>query len=95
MKEMTAEQLKAKLSKKDFILLDVRTKGEYEEFHIPGSILIPYDQIERRHRELDAKKDDKIICICRSGNRSGVACRILEKLGYTNTINVVDGLLGW
>jgi rhodanese-related sulfurtransferase len=95
MKSITAGELKERLKKKDFILLDVRSKPEFDDFHIPGSILIPYDQLERRHKELDAKEDRRIICICRSGNRSRIACQILEELGYEDVTNVEDGLISW
>ena len=44
---------------------------------------------------LEMLKDQEIICYCRSGNRSGQACQILDMLGFTNTKNLQGGMLAW
>lgn len=65
------------------ILLDVRTPGEYSSGHIPGALLLPFDQITA---ETAAKfipdKNTPVVLYCRSGNRSGQAARNLKSLGY-------------
>ncbi|MEM4267706.1 MAG: rhodanese-like domain-containing protein [Candidatus Woesearchaeota archaeon] len=95
-REITAKELKERLiAKENFVLLDVRTPEEFKEFHILGSILIPYNDIEKRHTELRVGKDKEIVVICRSGNRSAIACKTLYALGYRNIANVKDGILGW
>lgn len=65
------------MKENEHIIIDVRTKEEYEESHIKGSINIPYD-------ELDASLDkNKIIFVyCKSGGRSKIAYDTLNKLGY-------------
>jgi rhodanese-related sulfurtransferase len=45
--------------------------------------------------EIEDMKDQPIYVYCRSGNRSGQACLILETAGFTNTINVAGGMLAW
>jgi phage shock protein E len=93
MKTISPERLQKE--GKGFILLDVRTEQEYKEFHLPGSILIPYDEVEDRHKEIGADSDSKIYVICRSGQRSAVAVSVLESLGYTNAYNVEGGLVSF
>lgn len=63
-----------------YIILDVRTKEEYNEGHIVNSINIPYDEINE-NTKLD--KDKIIFVYCRSGNRSSIAYNTLNNLGYT------------
>lgn len=67
------------ISKNNYIIVDVRTKEEYDVSHVKGSINIPYDQIDE-NTNLDKSKT--IIVYCRSGNRSSKAYDTLKSLGY-------------
>ncbi len=96
MKNITVKELKEKIdNKENFILLDVRYIDEYDQGNIKKSILIPYDELEERYEEINAKKDSTIIVYCRSGKRSKKAAKILDKLGYTHVINVLGGIAEW
>lgn len=64
----------------DGVLLDVRTKAEYDAGAIPGSKLIPIDELRSRHHELP--KDKTIIVYCAVGLRGYTASRVLSQLGY-------------
>lgn len=64
----------------NFVLLDVRSAGEYEARHIEGSINIPHDKIDEIS---DLPKDKTIIVFCQTGRRSGVAADKLENLSFT------------
>lgn len=93
--EMTVEDLKAKLEKKDsFVLLDVREAHELEIASIPGAkpTHIPLGQIPTRFGELD--KSREIAVMCRSGGRSAQATHFLRSKGY-NAVNVAGGILAW
>jgi len=68
------------------IILDVRTKNEYESGHIKNSINIPVDQLERNLNKLKDKNKPIITC-CASGMRSAVAKNILNSKGYTLVYN--------
>ncbi|MGN1405492.1 MAG: rhodanese-like domain-containing protein [Erysipelotrichaceae bacterium] len=69
------------------ILLDVRTKEEYEEGHIPGSINIELDYIDTV-TEVIKDSEAKIYLYCRSGHRSGIALNRMKELGYTDLTNI-------
>lgn len=93
-KEITVEELKAKIdNKEDFQLIDVREPFEYETsnlngVNIPlGGILIEADKIAT---------DKPVIMQCRSGKRSAMAVMQLEQqLGLTNLYNLKGGILAW
>lgn len=76
-------------------LLDVRTPGEYNEGHLKNARLIPVAELAGRISELDSVKNSPILVYCRSGNRSGVASRLLKKAGFTNVSNLQGGITAW
>jgi len=96
MQLITVSELKERLEKGEKLnLVDVREVSEHNEFNIGGE-LIPLGKIQTMEvDQLDALKDQEIILYCRSGNRSGQACLILETLGFTNTKNLQGGMLAW
>ena len=69
------------------ILLDVRTREEYKEGHIPGSINVELDYIDSV-TDVIKDKDSKIYLYCRSGHRSGIALNRMKELGYTDLTNI-------
>lgn len=74
------------------LVLDVRQPEEFREVRLPQAKLIPLGELNARLNELP--KDRAILCVCRSGNRSGSAARMLMHAGY-NVINLRGGLLAW
>jgi len=73
------------LVKEGAIILDVRSKGEYQGGHIKGSINISVDTLSNNLSKL--KKDKPIITCCASGMRSASAKNILKSNGYTEVYN--------
>ena len=73
------------------IVIDVRTKEEYDGGHIKGSINIPVDEIDK----IDYDKDDTLIIYCATGIRSQNAINKLVDMGYTSLYNLDGGLLNW
>lgn len=96
MQTITIDELKARIDAGETInIVDVREPHEHEEFNI-GGVLVPLGQIrDMQTDELEAFKDQELIVYCRSGNRSGQACMILETLGFEKTKNLVGGMLAW
>lgn len=96
MKNITVEELKARLDGGEKInLIDVREPDEYAEYNI-GAKLVPLGQIQSMQiDELEGLKDEEVIVHCRSGKRSVTACMFLETMGFSNTVNVEGGVLAW
>lgn len=80
--------------KKDYILLDVRTKTEYDKRHIPNAILLPIEEIKKGNVSALPDKKQKILIYCWTGRRAEDSAEILTKLGYDN-IYVIGGLVDW
>lgn len=96
MQTITNDELKARLDAgEELHIVDVREPHEHAEFNIGGT-LHPLGRLQSMDAdELEKFKDQEVIVYCRSGNRSGQACLILDTLGFTNTKNLVGGMLAW
>ncbi len=75
------------------VVIDVREKDEYQSGHFPGSINVPLSGISGQFSKIPKDKD--VAVICRSGNRSMQAVRILKQNGYTRIWNVARGISAW
>lgn len=92
---ITAQQAKEIMdAETGYVILDTRTQEEFDESHIPGAILIPYDEILEKAEDVLTDKDQLILVYCRSGRRSKLAAEDLVKLGYTN-IKEFGGIIDW
>jgi hydroxyacylglutathione hydrolase len=73
----------------EVLVLDVREENEFRDGHIPGSIHIPYRDLEGRLSELDS--DREVAAICSGGKRSGLAASILQREGFERVLHVAHG----
>lgn len=95
MEEITVQQLnRKKLNDESFFLLDVREPFEYQISNIEGT-LIPLDQLSGRLDEIEDKKDEEVIVMCRSGSRSAKATKLLQEKGFSNVKNLKGGVNEW
>lgn len=78
-------------STEDYCLLDVRQPMEHAQGRLPGSILIPLNELNYRVRELDPGK--KTIVYCRSGARSASATSFLLNNGFDEVLNMTGGIM--
>ncbi len=103
--ELMPWDLEAKLNQHGHspLLLDIREPAEFEAMHIKDSINVPrgilesacdYDYYETVP-ELVKARDQEIIILCRSGNRSVMAASTMQEMGYCNTTSLKTGLKGW
>ena len=74
----------------DELLLDVREPSEWAAGHAPGAVHIPLGQLTAA--SLSAAT--RLLCICRSGNRSAQAVAALRRGGY-DAVNVDGGMRAW
>jgi molybdopterin/thiamine biosynthesis adenylyltransferase/rhodanese-related sulfurtransferase len=75
------------------VVLDVREPHEAAIACLPGAVLIPLGELEKRLHELDREAD--IVAQCRSGVRSMKAARLLRAAGFTRLRNLKGGILAW
>ena len=67
------------MSENEYVIIDVRTKEEYDDSHISGAINIPYDEIDKN---ISIDKENIIFVYCMGGTRSAIAFGELKELGY-------------
>jgi rhodanese-related sulfurtransferase len=92
--DVTVEEAKSLIeSNSSLIILDVRTREEYDSGHIDGAILIPVSELEDRLDELS--KEEELLIYCRTGNRSTNSVNILKANGYTKIFHMKDGIITW
>ncbi|MCW3987688.1 MAG: rhodanese-like domain-containing protein [Candidatus Bathyarchaeota archaeon] len=92
--DVTVEEAKSLVeSNVSLIIVDVRTREEYDSGHIEGAILIPVSELEGRIIELS--KEEELLIYCRTGNRSSNSVNILKANGYTKIFHMNDGIIAW
>lgn len=74
-----------------FVLVDVRSKSEFDQAGIPGALNISVDELRQRHTEIGSKK---VLVHCQVGQRGHTAAMLLNQLGY-EAINLDGGFLTW
>ena len=79
--------------KRDFVFLDVRSQGEYDQVRLPGSTLIPLGALRGRLNELP--KDKEIVAFCKISLRGYEAALILKAAGFENVRVMDGGLVMW
>jgi rhodanese-related sulfurtransferase len=77
------------------VVLDVRTKKERQEGHIPGSVLLDFnsDNFEQELTKLD--KNKTYLVHCAAGGRSARACKKMDQLGFKKVYNLEGGMGAW
>ena len=91
------EELLEKLDDDDkAFIVDVRTKEEYEESHIPNSTLMDIKDPKSFIEEIEnLDKDLNYYVYCHSGTRSVQACQIMKTFGINNVYNLLGGISEW
>lgn len=86
------DQIASSPSADDIVLLDVREYEEWMSGHAPTARHIPMSQLPDRIAEVPL--DARIVCICRSGNRSSRVTAWLTQQGF-DAINMTGGMQQW
>ena len=93
--DMNAQEFSSKTQEAGVVILDVRTRGEFNQGHIAGAINI---DVETDTFENEVSKSDKsktYAVYCQSGRRSGIATGQMEKLGFAHLSNLQNGISDW
>lgn len=92
--KITAEEAKQMMDQGNATVVDVRTEDEYKAGHIPGSILIPNEEIGTERPQELPDPEAILLVHCRTGVRSKEASDKLVKMGYTNVYDF-GGIVDW
>lgn len=97
MADLTQEEWSEQLDNdENAVILDVRTLDEVEEGYIPGAIHIDIYMGQKFLNEIEKlDKSKNFYVYCRTGNRSGQACTLMENMGIKNAYNLMGGITEW
>jgi rhodanese-related sulfurtransferase len=96
MREITVQDLAERLRKGERpYLLDVRQKWEHDLARLPGSKLLPLDELAERTAEIEAAKDELVVCYCHHGVRSLHAALVLGAAGFEDAVSLRGGIDAW
>lgn len=95
--------LEEELDNANLLLLDIREPEEFKLAHIPGSLHVPRGILEsacewdyaETEPVLARSRDQDVVIICRSGNRSALAGLTMQFLGFQNVRSLKTGIRGW
>ncbi|MFY1599604.1 rhodanese-like domain-containing protein [Micromonospora sp. WMMD737] len=76
-------------------VLDVRTPGEFETVHMPGSYNVPLDLLREHRDEILSHVDEDVVLVCRSGQRAAQAEETLRRAGLSNVHILDGGITAW
>lgn len=94
--ELNPNAFKAGLNdKKDEILLDVRTPGEYNDGHIKNALNIDWYSPDFKEQVSKLDKSKPVFVYCKSGGRSGQAVQMLKGMGFTEVYDLDGGITRW
>jgi adenylyltransferase/sulfurtransferase len=94
--EITPHELAAKLAADEAVyLLDVRLPWEHEAAALPGSVLIPVQELPQRRGEVRPPPGATVVAYCHHGVRSWGAAQFLEMLGLPNVLSLAGGIDAW
>jgi sulfur-carrier protein adenylyltransferase/sulfurtransferase len=80
----------------DFVVVDVREQGEWDQGHIPGAIHVPRSYLESRFENFVPERDKQIVLYCATGQRSALAANTLqEQMGYEDVASMNGGFVLW
>jgi rhodanese-related sulfurtransferase len=94
-KEVDCQGAMQLINHKQAIVLDVREDSEYKSGHVLNAKHIPLGKLGQRLGELEKYRDQPVVVICRSGNRSCTASAQLGKQGFSQVYNLNGGVMAW
>ncbi|HZX46583.1 MAG TPA: rhodanese-like domain-containing protein [Clostridia bacterium] len=92
--KISAEEAKDIMDSEDAIILDVRSRDEYEKEHIQNAVSLPSTEIESLAEEMLPDKNATILIYCKTGKNSAEAAEKLVKMGYTKVYDF-GGIEDW
>ncbi|SRR6266545_3801872 len=80
---------------KQNVVLDVRTKKEFEAGHIPGALNIDVSAADFEAKVAKLEKDKTYLVHCGAGVRSVKACEKMNQLNFPKLVNLEGGFRAW
>lgn len=82
-------------SNSNFVIVDVRTREEFNSGHIAKAIMVDYESPDFTARISELDRNREYIIYCRTARRSGLAVKVMKGLGFTETYDMAGGITKW
>ncbi len=92
--KITALEAKAMMDGEDVIVLDIRSRDDYDKGHIQNAVALPRAEIETNAQTVLPDKDARILVYCKTGLNSPLAAQLLVEMGYTHVYEF-GGINDW
>ncbi len=92
---LSAPEFKQRMESQPGLLIDTRSKAEYDRGHIEGAVLYELQDPKLKEKLLVLPKDQPLYVYCYSGARSRSVATFLSQNSYTKVVNLQRGLLDW
>ena len=93
---VTPEELLARItSKKPPVVVDVRSRAEFDGGHVPGAVHIPFWKARSARVSIPATKDDPIVVYCKHGPRAWMAGAALKRRGFKHISYLTGHMHAW
>lgn len=83
------------INRKDAVVVDVRDKKEFDKGHIVDAINIPLAKLKQRTAELKKHRDKPVLVVCKMGQQSGEAAKVLMEAGHNEVYKLAGGVTEW
>ena len=83
------------INRKNAIVIDVRERKEFDSGHIVDSLNIPLKNLKQRLNELRKHEQKPLIVVCKLGQHSGEAAKLLQEAGHDEVVRLNGGLTEW
>ncbi len=77
------------------VVLDVRTEKEFKAGHIPGAVNLDFNAPDFAKQAAALDKSKTYLVHCAGGVRSAKACNVMDKIAFTNVVNLEPGFKAW
>lgn len=92
---VTSQQLVALMNKENAVVVDLRDAADFRAGHITDATNIPYNKFSERLSELEKYKSGPIVLVCKYGQHTGSAGKMLRAAGYENVYRLGGGMSDW
>ena len=91
----TRDLLEKRSGDPDFVLLDVRTRKEFDAERIAGAVMVDYRSPSFRDQMAKLDRSKSYLVYCRTGNRTSGAVKVMRELGFPNVFVFPGGITKW
>lgn len=92
---LSTQQVVNKVNQHQAVIVDLRDSAEFDKGHVVDAVNIPSAKLATRVGELDSYRDRPLILVCKMGQHTGAAGKVLSENGFEDVSRLKGGMLEW